>query len=406
MRKILIVCPASLKINWLRELEKWLMPERKYFIGIADSRFFPAMAEIVIINYDILHKYYSELRSVTWQLIVLDEAHYAKNPKSRRSKQIYGGKGIDPIPVERKLLLTGTPIENRPGDIWALWHYLDPNNCPPNFNFMQMYYSARKIQIGSRKIWDYSTPKNLDDLQFKLRSTVMIRRKSDDVLRDLPAKRRQIIELPSNGETGLVQEEFELFKQYQSAVKDRKNLQELGESEYRQRIEGLKIQENERFSAMSNARKELAKRKVPYVVSHVSELIDSVGKVVLFAYHREVLEALHNHFGKESVLLYGGMSINQKQDAIDAFDSDPRIKVFVASIIAAGVGLNLIVSNHQVFAELDWVPGRVEQAEKRCHRIGQERPVLIQHLHFENSLDCYMAKKIIEKLEDIEKAVG
>lgn len=416
IRRALVVCPASLKINWKRELKKWLMPEREWFIGIADSKSFPR-ADIVIINYDILGHHREELRRLPWDLLVLDEGHFIKNPDANRSKEVYGGKvrgaKVPPIPAKRRLILTGTPIENRPAEIWALWRYLDPDGCPTQQRFMQTYYESEPQEVfirggggKKRKITSYTEPRNLDDLQYRLRTTVMIRRKTADVLTELPPKRRQIIEIPQVDAAELIQQEFAAYREYKAAISARENARTLAnERDYRERITRLRENENQSMANLASARKRLALKKVPFVAQHTEEMVDSAGKVVLFAYHREVIERLRQRFGASAVHLYGGMSAAEKQAAIDAFDNDPRVTVFVASIIAAGVGLNLTVSNHQIFAELDWVPGRIEQAEKRCHRIGQERPVLIQHIHFEESLDAFMAKKIIEKQAHIEKAL-
>jgi len=118
-----------------------------------------------------------------------------------------------------------------------------------------------------------------------------------------------------------------------------------------------------------------------------------------------MVEKLQEHFGAAAVHLYGGMTGPAKQEAVDRFDRDPEVKLFIASILAAGVGLNLTVSNHEVFGEIDWVPGRIEQAEKRAHRIGQDRKVLVQTLVFESSLDAYMYKSIVEKMEKIDEAL-
>lgn len=414
IQTVLVVCPANLKINWKRELAKWLT--RDMTIGVAEPRSI-TRSNIVIINYDILGKHREELRRHTWDLLVIDEGHYIKNPDSNRSREIYGGKVhgkmVTPIPASRRVVLTGTPIENRPEEIWALWHFLDKKSCPAHYEFMQTYYESEETEYfvrggggAKRKKKNFGTPRNLEDLQYRLRTSIMIRRKTDDVLKELPPKRRQIIELPNKDMGDLIQQEFEAYREYKAIQQAKANAKTLtSESSYRERISQLQNDENQSMANLANARKRLAVKKVPYVIEHVEDCLESTEKVILFAYHRDVIELLQSHFGNRSTHLYGGMTQGSKQENVDRFCNDPEIKVFIASIIAAGVGLNLTVSNHQVFAELDWVPGRIEQAEKRAHRIGQTRPVLIQHLHFEESLDCYMAKKIVEKIEHIEKAL-
>lgn len=417
IHRILVICPASLKINWKREADKWLVRKRR--VEIADSRFFPYFAEMVIINYDILKHHHESLREGEgWDMIIVDEGHYLKNPSAQRSKEVYGHKGknenISPIPARRKLILTGTPIENRPEEIWALWKWIDPQNCPSQFDFMQRYYETERTQIyvrggGGKKrtIWKYGNPKNLDDLQYRLRSTIMIRRKTEQVLKELPSKRRQIIELPYNGNKELIQHEIEVYAEYKEAVRQRQNMQEYNaEDEYRNRLAGLKELEQNKFAELARIRKELAISKLPYITQHMDDVLESVDKVIVFAYHREVIERLQDHFGNIAVHLYGGMNSTAKQEAVDRFDNDPAVRVFIASIIAAGVGLNLSISSHTIFAEIDYVPGRIEQAEKRNHRIGQERPVLIQFLLFEESLESRIAHSIVKKMEVIDQAIN
>ena len=411
--RVLIICPASLKINWRRESEKWLT--RPLSISIAESKSI-LRTNVVIINYDILGNHREELRREKWDLIVLDEAHYIKNPDAARSREVFGGRikkvEVSPIPTKRKLALTGTPIENRPAEIWSLWNYLSAT-APAHHVFMQNYYDGEQEEIylrgqkgKKRKVWKYGEPKNLDDLQTRLRAEIMIRRKTIDVLRDLPPKRRQIIELPNDSVREAIQLEFTAYQDYISAHQSVINAKELfSEDDYRQRITELKAIEGDSVGNLAKARKDLALRKIPFIIEHIESAIESSGKVVLFLYHRDVIDSVNNHFGGRSVKFYGGMSPRSKQESVDRFCNDPGVSVFVASIIAAGVGLNLTVSSLEVFGEIDWVPGRIEQAEKRCHRIGQTRSVLIQHLTFEASLDCVIAKKIVEKLNHIERAL-
>jgi SWI/SNF-related matrix-associated actin-dependent regulator 1 of chromatin subfamily A len=414
IQRVLVICPASLKINWKRETEKWLFPGR-FKIEIAESKMFPWYANFIIMNYDILGKHRESLREKEWDLIILDEGHYIKNRDSQRHQEIVGSKKneITPIPAKRKLVLTGTPIENRPEEIWAIWHYLDPEKSPNYYQFMQRYYNSYREEVfvrgqGGKKrtVWKYGEPKNLDDLQMQLRSSIMIRRKTDEVLQDLPPKRRQIIELPLNGLQNLVQREFEVFEEHKQIKQDKENARLLNDDvEYRERIKELNEMEERSLAELATIRRELALEKLPFLIEHLQEAIDSHGKVICFCYHREIVEKLQDHFGSAAVHLYGGMNGKKKQESVDRFNDDKEVKLFIASILAAGVGLTLTISNIEVFGELDWVPGRIEQAEKRAHRIGQERPVLVQHIVFESSLDSYMAKSMVEKMEKIDLAL-
>jgi superfamily II DNA/RNA helicase len=142
--------------------------------------------------------------------------------------------------------------------------------------------------------------------------------------------------------------------------------------------------------------------KLPYVIEHVKEI---EGKVVIFAHHKSVVSKLKEALGNEAVLLVGDTKQSDRQVAVDEFQNNPNIKYFIGSIIAAGVGITLTASSNVVFAELDWVPGNITQAEDRCHRFGTLKNVLVQHLVLEGSLDAKMAKTLIKKQEVIDKAL-
>jgi len=420
-RKILIICPANLKINWYRELKRWLVDD--YMISICNTKYpFPKYSNIVIINYDILHRYEKQLRAHTWDLLVIDEAHYIRNRKSRRSKAVYGYKKksgkesvtIPPIPAGKKVLLTGTPIENYPKDLYALVNYLDPENWPSEAEFMRQYYEWEYKKVFRKgckgiptQVRSFTKPRNLESLQKKLRSTIMIRRLKKDVLAELPAKRRQIIELPANGHQQLLRLESQAFNKYEAAQQKRQSFKTSNvygnENDYRQHVKEMRNSEQLLFSELSSLRQQVALEKIPLAIPHIESAIESSGKVVLFAYHRSVIQSLRDHFGSDAVLLYGGMTASNKQESIDNFQHG-NAKLFIGSV-ANAEGYTLTSSSHVIFMELDWLPGKMLQAEDRCHRVGQQNAVLVQHLIFEGSLDVKIASRLIEKQEYMEAAL-
>ena len=126
---------------------------------------------------------------------------------------------------------------------------------------------------------------------------------------------------------------------------------------------------------------------------------------MLFAHHHDVIEQIIAPFGDAAVKLTGEDTAVERQAAVDRFQTDPGCTLFVGSITAAGLGLTLTASSHVVFAELDWVPGNMRQAEDRCHRIGQRDSVLVQYIVMEGSLDAQIAQQLVEKEEIIEQAL-
>ena len=192
IHRVLVICPATAKINWYRELRKWLT--RKLSVGIADPGVFPT-TDVVVINFDILHKF-PKWMEFFWDLVVVDEAHYLRNPNARRTQivvgytptkkmQKKGEKIVPPMNARRKLCLTGTPIPNKPVELWPLLNWLDKDTWGNFWRYAKRYCDARQNGFG----YDFDGASNLDELKRELRSSVMVRRLKADVLTELPPKR-------------------------------------------------------------------------------------------------------------------------------------------------------------------------------------------------------------------------
>lgn len=413
--KILVICPASLRLNWQKELKKWLIRPLNIHI-VTGKAFHPECFAITIINYDNLDKHAAKLHATPWDCIIIDEAHFLKNPDAKRTQVVYGreqkkgkkkGEIIPAKPAlkaRRILALTGTPIPNRPVEGWGLFHYLDPNEFHKFFNFAIRYCSANND--GGH--WDFSGASNLAELQEKLRASIMIRRLKGDVLKELPAKRRAIIEMPCNGAADIVQAEVAAYEERQERLAELRAAVELAKAsddpeDYKDAVANLGAAARAAFTEIAKLRHDTAVAKIPYVIEHVRDSLEN-GKVILFAHHHDVIEAILDEF-PDAVAVYGETAMVDRQAAVERFQKDPDCRLFVGGILAAGVGLTLTASSHVIFAELDWVPGNVTQAEDRAHRIGQTDMVLVQHLVLEGSLDARMAQILVEKQEVIAAAL-
>lgn len=408
LRKILVVCPASLRLNWAREIRKWLT--RVLSIAIVDGPW--PTADIVIINYDILRKHSASIHGREWDMLILDEVHYLKNPKSQRTIEVFGkwdkdpAKTRPPIQARRKNALTGTPIVNRPIELQPIAGYLAPREFGNFWGFAKRYADAHQNGYG----WDLTGASHLDELQERLRSTIMVRRLKKDVLTELPSKRRQVIELPQNGAAGAVRAEMAAWEAREARMirlQAEVALASVADdaAAYAAAVEALAAGSTAAFTEMAKVRHDVAVAKIPYVVEHLQSALEENGKVVVFAHHHDVIDALAAEFGPAAVVLDGRTSMAARDAAVQRFQSDSSCKLFVGGMKAAGVGLTLTAAHHVVFAELDWVPGTISQAEDRCHRIGQHESVLVQHLVLEGSLDAVMASRIIEKQENITAAL-
>ena len=389
-KDVLIVSPASLKLNWKKELETWLVDKRDVQVIMSGKDSLDEKQDIVIVNYDVLQKY-QELLDKKWSLVIMDEVHCLKNPDAQRTKAALS------VQADKKIMLTGTPIPNRPIEIQAVAGYLDDKSFGNRFGFGKKYASLHKKQVTRNKsVWDWSGASNLDELQRRLRQSFMIRRKKDEVLKDLPAKVKQIIELPYESYKKEIKAEYSAFEDYNNKNKNPNvDPYSLDADQFSSSID---------FASMSSQRKATAEKKVKAVVEHLESFNEPV---VVMAHHRDVIAQLEAELIKQDkkvVVLTGEKNQVERNEAVEAFQSG-QADVFIGSIKAAGVGLTLTRASKMVFAELDWVPSDIAQAEDRIHRIGQESSVLIQYIVVEGSLDAVFAKKIVDKTKVAARAL-
>jgi SWI/SNF-related matrix-associated actin-dependent regulator 1 of chromatin subfamily A len=375
-----------------------------------------AQVFVLILNYDIVSAWRAYIDQVTanvpWDLLICDEAHYLKTPDSKRTIAVCGSerKIQSGIVARRRLMLTGTPILNRPIELWPLLHYLDPASWPKFWTYAQRYCGAYQDAYG----WHFDGASNLEELNRRLRASVMIRRMKADVLTELPAKQRWVVPITANGAVPLLLEEQERFAESEAAIRRLEaardaahRTRKTNEQAYKESVKALREGWTIAFENIGRIRHELALLKVPHVIEYVRTLLDGgAEKVIVWAHHHDVLDKLQDAFTDESLLIDGRTPTDRRQVIADKFQVDPKYKVFIGGIQSAGEGLTLTAAHNVVFAELDWTPAKLSQAEDRCHRIGQKDSVLVQHLLFDGSLDARMAKKLLAKQAVIDKAVN
>ena len=383
LRKILVVCPASLKINWSRELRKWLVGDHS--IHVVNGNDINVGVDVLVINYDLLKRHAAKLAPVPYELVVYDEVHYLKNSKAQRTCAAFGTRGKGgAVNAERLLALSGTPIPNRPAELFTVLNKALPIGFPNKNNYLKRYCN---LHIDSLGYWNDKGSSNLDELNLKLRSTLMIRRLKADVLKDLPAKTHQIIVLEPKG-AGLekaIRKERDLLAEFRGDV-----------DKLRGSIDG--------DTPVATIKREIGEAKVKAAIAHLEDSITASGRVIAFCYHKSVAASLKKHFGDRSVVLTGSTTQVNRQAAVDKFQSG-QVELFIGNIDAAGTGITLTASSHVVFIELSWESGKNEQAADRAHRIGQKDNVLIQYLVYDDSIDAYIAKAVKEKAEVIEQAL-
>ncbi len=378
-RSILVVCPLSVKVNWEREIAKWSTADPPLTAGHATAREWPK-TDVVVTHYDVLSRHEADLRARQWDMVVLDEAHYLKNPKAQRTQAIFGRKDLPALDAGRKLVLTGTPIPNRPIELYGILRWLGPDIAGSWVRYATRYCAGKQTRYG----WDVSGASNLSELQEKLRSTVMVRRRKADVLTELPPKRRQVVPLdPADveGASEALAAEQEGMAEAVAAREQARVEAELAKASddpevYRAAVARLSEAQAVELSEMSRLRHDTAVVKAPAVAAHVADLLESgERKVAVWAHHHDVVGILRDRLAGYGVVeITGETPQDQRQAAVDAFQSPDGPRVFIGSITAAGTGITLTAAQTAVFAELDWVPGNVSQAEDRCFAEGT--PVL------------------------------
>ena len=365
-----------MKRNWAREIEQ-AIPGASVRVVEGSGAAPVADSEWTIVNYDILSKHVGALGRVPWAGLVFDEAHYLKNHTSARSKlarQLAEQAATNATPEPAVYLLTGTPLTNRPRDLFVLLQLVGHSLGRSFLSFAKRYCAAEKTDYG----WKTDGASNLEELTVQLHG-VMLRRSKDQVL-TLPPKLRTWLPVDVPAGTGARE------------IRDVVDLL-LGRSG--PRAGGASVQDDSRarthlLALLTKARQKLAAAKVGATGDFVSGAIDQGEKVIVFSCFDEPLQSLAKDFGDAAVLLTGRTPTNKRQALVDRFQEDETVRVFLANIIAGGIGLNLTAASQVVFNDLDWVPANHWQAEDRAYRIGQTRTVNVTYLVGTGTVDDFV----------------
>lgn len=409
--RALIVAPKIALFNWKAELEKWLI--KPHSIAIWSTKSQPE-ADIVITNYDIVTKLRPLLADPAkpWDLLACDESHALKDQKAQRTKAILGSKSEPPIPARRRIFVTGTPILNRPIELFPVLKSCGVDFATDYFRYAKRYCGGHATRFG----FDASGASNLSELQEKLRSSVMVRRLKADVLTELPAKRRQIVTVDPSESVELrkaIREEEKVLKEQEKAEAAARAAVARAEratdkAEYDAAVKSLSAVQLSNFAVIAELRQRTALAKAPFVIDAVTEILESVPDAILvFAHHKEVVARLADGIraaGHEPAIITGDTSMEERQQAQDDIQQG-RKRVFIGSIQACGVAVTLTAASTVIFAEQDWTSGRMVQAEDRAHRIGQQNAVLVQYHVVDGSIDAQMLQKSWSKAFDAAQAL-
>ena len=356
---IVVVCPAGLKLNWEREALKHLNLRAHVLEGrrVPRRRIGP-QAKLLIVNYDILGNWIQFLRDMEPGIAIIDECHYIKSRKAKRTRHVR--KLCDGI--RHLIALSGTPLTNRPAELWAILNLIRPDLYG---SFPKFAWRYCKPQL---KPWGfvYQGATHLPELHESLKQSCMIRRLKRDVLKDLPDKARHLVLLPLSNQ-----------KEYQHAVTD--FLGWLRKNKTGRQVRRAK--RAEALAKMGYLKRLAGELKLPATMEWIDNFLnDTNEKLIVFGLHRAVLQPMRERYRNISVLINGATPKHKRQLAVDEFQHNKRTRLFLGNIQAAGVGHTLTAASTVAFAEFTWTPGEHIQAEDRAHRIGQHKKVSCYYL--------------------------
>jgi SNF2 family DNA or RNA helicase len=358
----IIVCPASLKENWKREINKWL-PHRT--VNILSGKGNIANVDVNIVNYDIIGRFVEPIMHLKPMGLVLDESHYVKTSKTKRTEAVRDiAKKVPQSGTV--LLLSGTPVTNRPEELVSQLEILGMlSRFGGKWAFLKRYTNAYHNGFG----WDTKGASNLNELNMKLRQNCYIRRTKDEVLKELPAKTRNVVHVEPSGKG---------YAEYRKAEGDL--LAFLAENGYRASDTAEHLRRTTVLKRLA------ADAKMESVIEWIDSFLESCDrKLVVFAHNVAIVDYLAGKYG--NLRVSGQDSMEDRQHAVDSFQKDPKARVIVLNLQAGGVGLTLTAGSDVCFVQQGWTPGEHDQAEDRCHRIGQENSVQVWYLIGVNTID-------------------
>ncbi len=406
-KRTLVVCPASLRLNWEREIWQWSTTENvKTYPVMKASDGISSEADYVIISYDLLRNpaILEAVMDLRWDHFVADEAHALKDPKGNKRTHVICAPDAIPSVVGRITLLTGTLLPNQPIECYNAirlcdWDAIDGASLE---DFRKFYYDKGQ---GFVTVWDkaqgktvtkfsnavLNQPKNMADLQYRLRKNLMVRRLKDQVLHELPPKQWHPFPL-------------DVTSDIRRAInhpgwKQAEKLYDLDPDGFAKAIPV--------DGAVSTARLELGLAKAPGTIAYIEDLLDSgVEKVVVGAWHIQVMDKMREALGKYGLVYMDGRTSDaKKQVAVDAFQNNDGVRIILGQMIPLGEGWTLTRAKDVVLAEPFWVPGKNDQLIDRCHRLGQLDNVIGHIPVVPGTLDERILGTVIEKDKNIHLAL-
>ncbi len=387
----LVLCPASARQNWVREVGKFSAhnpPAQALFTG-ADA-INPA-TRILVCSYDMAAKpgVLARLKAFEPKTLVCDEIHFCKEPTSQRAKATMGKEGLAHL-VKRRWLVSGTVMPNHAAELWVILRTAGRTALDYD-DFVQRYCLTRHTPFGDKIV---GTRADMVPELRRLLAGYMLRRKKDDVMKDLPKITFGDIAVQPGKvkfDDELTRADVEMQTRLVSAL-----------------LEGLGSQDSaEALAAFSNSALSLRQytglQKVEGCLEWLRDELDSgVEKIVVFAIHKRVIAQLRDGLKDYNPVVLDGSTTAKARDAVvQKFQNDKDCRVFIGNLHAAGTAITLTAAHNVLFVEWDWVPANNAQPAMRVHRIGQKKPVLIRFAIIPGSLDETIQAVVRRKTKDI-----
>lgn len=383
--RMLIVCPAIMRLVWRDELKLWLRNKDLTILVVTNGKDLAQTEnfDITIVSYDLLPKKHARslLKTQRYDLLIFDEAHYLKNRKAKRTKVAL--QEIWKI-CKYRICLTGTPFRQSIVDGFTLFNRIDPDSFPEFWEFAHAYCNVARTPFGHT----FTGVKNAPRLQKLIRERFFLRYKKEDVLPDLPPKTFQQITLPWSEYAVIPRAGSEKEALEMEAMLIKKAL-----------AKGVDMAAPVN---LSQHRKMQGVKTVPAVAEFVSQKLDQGIPVVVFGWHRDViagLEAALKGGGYRVTVITGDTPNKLRHKYIQEFQ-DGKINCIILQYIAGGIGVTLHRSSTCVLAELDWVPATISQGVDRLHRIGQKKNVTIYYFNVEKSITEDILKTVVQRTKD------
>lgn len=389
---VLILCPAILKYQWEAEIRKFLPGwDVQVIDGTAMERRqkWIASADIYIANYELLMRDFEHVAGTEWDIVVADEATRIANPLTKTYK------ALQKVSARRRIALTGTPVSNRPDEIWGIVNWLAPGVLGNYLQFIERY-CVRNFFGG------IASYKNLEELNARIKR-FMIRRKKEDVLKELPAK------IISDVPFALSDNERALY------VKLRKELLHEIEAEDISKLENPITIQNTltkmlRLRQVANSLELVSEKtessKLELLRGLLQEFVENGRKTIIFTFFAGMADILERELVAYAPLKITGDTLNEnRQDIIDMFNKDEKYKVLVMTS-AGQFGLNIQAASVIVHYDQEWSLAKMEQREGRAHRIGQDKTVLVYNLLAKGTIDEYVAKIVRGKQKLSDSVLG